>query len=176
MKNLQDTLVKTIPGNLLLKIDVNAILENTAHDVDGIDVYNEKVEKCLKQCKKNAEYVRRWRELHKEEVAEYNRNYQKANADAVAEYKRRWAELNKEKRAGYWRKYEQSHKEKRAEYRKQYYEAHKEEKAEYFRRYREENKEIIAERKRRQRAKKKAERLAALAQTLNNESTESTTI
>ena len=105
MKNLQDTLVRTIPGNLLLKLDVNAILENTAHDVDGIDVYNEKVEKYLKQSEKLAECKRRWRELHKEEIAEYNRNYRKANADAIAELKYRWREEHRKEILEYNRKY-----------------------------------------------------------------------
>ena len=145
LKNLQDTLVKTIPRKLLLKLDVNAILENTAYDVDGIDVYNENVDWYLEQVEKIAEYKRRyreenkekiaeyhhnyhrrWRELHKEELAEYNRNYRKVNADAIAELKRRWEELHKEERAERSRRYRKENKEKIAEYGRQYYDAQKE--------------------------------------------------
>lgn len=155
MKNLQDALVRTIPGNLLLKIDVNAILENTAHDVDGIDVYNEKVEKYLKQCEKIAECKRRWREEHREEILEYNRKY---NALRVFVYD-----------AERQRKYRIEHLEQEREKECRYRERAKERDPEGYRKR-------MTEKKRRHRAKKKAERLAALAQTLKNESTESTTI
>lgn len=139
MKNLQDTLVKTIPGKLLLKLDVNALLENTAHYVDGIDVYNEKVEKYLKQCEKIVEYKRWWREEHKEEILEYNRKY---NSSRIFIYD-----------AERQRKYRLEHLEQVREKERRYRERAKERDPEGYRKR-------MAEKKRRYREKKKAERLA----------------
>ena len=65
--------------------------------------------------KQRAEYQRRYREAHREEIAEGKRRYREAHKEEIAEGKRRYYETHKEEIAEAQRRYREAHKEEIAE-------------------------------------------------------------
>ena len=82
--------------------------------------------------KDKKEYMKAWRQAHREEIKSYNR--------AHKEYKKAWRQAHMEEHKAYMKAWRQAHREELKAKNKAYYKAHREELKSYNRAHREEQK------------------------------------
>jgi len=76
--------------------------------------------------KKKAEYNKKYRQKHRDELLEHNRKYYQEHKDKLREDAKRYYQDHREEVREYRRKYRQEHKEKFKDYQKNYFQKNRE--------------------------------------------------